>query len=459
MTNHSQPISPKASHPEKKGDSKMNGKSHGWSNTLDIPDREPAVPGPTMVSYMTCRLCDRPVHEIMVDLGAQPLANSYLTGDKVGEMEPTYPLAPAVCTDCHLVQLPPVVAPESIFRDYAYFSSYSGTILRNAERYAKETIDRLGLGTEDLVLEVASNDGYLLRFFKDQGVPVLGVEPAENVARVAVENGIRTCTEFFEAKTAEKIVADHGRADLIVANNVMAHVPDLHGFLAGFKTALADDGTISIEVPHIRRLIEKNQFDTIYHEHFSYFSLHTARAALARHDLRIHHVDEIAEHGGSLRIWACHKDSRRFESTGTVERILDDEKQNGLLSVQTYQNFGEKVEAHKRALLRFLIDARDAGKTVAAYGAPAKASTLLNFIGARSDLVSYTVDRSPHKQGKYIPGVRVPILPPEAVFEDRPDYLLVLPWNIRHEIVDQMSAIRDWGGKFVIPIPELEIVD
>lgn len=405
-----------------------------------------------------CRLCAAPLRHVLVDLGNQPLANSYLAAADLDHMEPTYPLVPRVCSQCFLVQLPEFASPAQIFSEYAYFSSYSDSALRHASTFAAEAQERLRLDSGSLVVEVASNDGYLLRFFRERGIGVLGIEPAQNVARAAAQAGIPTITEFFHAGTAGQLAAKGTRADLLVANNVLAHVPDLAGFVAGFKTLLAPHGALSVEFPHLLRLLEENQFDTIYHEHFSYFSLHTASVALARRGLRVFDVEEIPTHGGSLRVWAGHPDDATKRVHPRVQDLLDREAEAGLQSLGTYAAFGSRVAATKRSLLRFLIDSREAGAHVAAYGAPAKGNTLLNFCGVGTDLLDYTVDRSPHKQGRFLPGSRIPIHAPEKVAETRPDYLLILPWNLKQEIMAQMAGIRDWGCRFVVPVPETHVL-
>ena len=372
-------------------------------------------------------------------------------------MEPFYPLHAYVCGSCFLVQLAEFETPDRIFSDYAYFSSYADSWLRHCEVYAKEMVGRWNLGPDSLVVEVASNDGYLLQFFKQQGVPVLGVEPAANVAKVAMEKGIPTEVAFFgEAKGAE--LASRGNtADLIAANNVLAHVPDINDFVKGFKHALKPDGRITVEFPHLLQLMQNNQFDTIYHEHFSYLSLGFVSGLFEKHGLRVFDVDEVPTHGGSLRVHGCHHEDGSKQTSTAVLTLLERERDQGLASLETYRQFADKVVRTKCEVLDFFVSARRAGKRVAAYGAPAKGNTLLNYCGIGPAFIEFTVDRSPHKQGLFLPGTHIPIYSPDAIAESKPDYLFILPWNLRDEIVEQMAGIRAWGGKFVVPIPALEV--
>ncbi len=406
-----------------------------------------------------CRFCGAPLRETFVDLGASPLANSYLEPEHLRRPEPFYPLCVYVCGECFLVQLPEEERPEAIFTDYAYFSSYSESWLRHARTYAEAMVDRFGFGPEHRVIEVASNDGYLLRWFRDQGVPVLGIEPARNVAEAAETAGIPTLVRFFGTETARDLVAEGTRADLLVGNNVLAHVPDLNDFVEGLKVLLAPRGVLTMEFPHLLRLMDEDQFDTIYHEHYSYFSLLAVRKIFASHGLTLFDVEELPTHGGSLRIYARHDadDSRPVEER--VADLLAREEAAGLTSLDTYRSFTERVERVKRGLLHFLIQAKEEGKSVAGYGAPAKGNTLLNYCGIRSDFLDYTVDLSPHKQGRYLPGTRVPIFAPDRIRETRPDYVLILPWNLKEEIMTQMSDVRSWGGKFVVAIPEVRVFE
>jgi hypothetical protein len=382
-----------------------------------------------------------------------PLCESYVAPERLDAMEPFYPLHARICERCLLVQLPELVAPEAIFTEYAYFSSYSDSWVEHARRYAEDMIARLGLGAEDLVVEPASNDGYLLQHFVERGVPVLGVEPARNVARAAEERGVRTLTEFFGVDSARAIVAEHGRAALIPANNVLAQVPDVNDFVAGIAELLAPAGIATIEFPHLLRLIEENQFDTIYHEHFSYFSLHTAEPLLAAHGLRVVDIEELPTHGGSLRVFAA----RDGDASERVEALRALEREHGLDRIEGHDGFGPRVEALKHDLLEFLIGARRTGNQVAGYGAPGKGNTLLNYCGIRTDLLAYTVDRNPYKQGMHLPGTHIPIERPERLAETRPDFILILPWNLREEIVAQLAYARRWGARFVVPIPAVEV--
>jgi SAM-dependent methyltransferase len=404
-----------------------------------------------------CRSCGAPLRHTFLDLGLQPLANSFLTQEQVERgSEKRFPLHAHVCLECLLVQVDHAVPPEEIFSDYAYFSSYSETWLEHAARFAQAAQERIGLDEGSLVLEVASNDGYLLRNFVAAGVPVLGIEPAANVAEVALQAGIPTEVAFFGREVAERLAV---AADLIVANNVLAHVPDLEDFISGLARALKPEGVLSIEVPHLLRMIERTEFDTIYHEHFSYFSLLSARDALARRGLRVFHVEELETHGGSLRIWASHEGAAaRWPETAAVSRVVDDSLAAGLDTLDGYAGFSASVARVLGDLRTFLADARADGSRVAAYGAAAKGNTLLNAAEVTTDDVAYVVDRSPHKQGRFLPGSHLPVLEPGYVRRDRPAYLLVLPWNLKDEITAQMADVREWGCRFVIPVPRLELV-
>lgn len=410
-------------------------------------------------SALQCRSCGAGLHRTLVDLGEMPLANAYLTEAQVhAGVERSYPLHARVCDRCHLVQVDDVVPPTAIFSDYAYFSSYSDTWVEHARRYTKQVIDRLGLDGHSLVIEVASNDGYLLRHFVDAGVPVLGVEPAANVAEVARAAGIPTEVAFFGVDCARAIV-DRGQvADLIVANNVLAHVPDLDDFVRGLAVALHPEGVLTIEVPHLLRMLERAEFDTIYHEHHSYFSLLAAVEALERRGLRVFDVEELATHGGSLRMWVGHDSTCPFPTCEAVDVVLAAERRAGLDGPAVYDTFAERVDHARAALRRFLDMARAEHKTVAAYGAAAKGNTLLNSCGVTTDDVQYVVDRSPHKQGHYLPGSHLPIFEPDHVRREQPDYLLILPWNLRDEITEQMADVRNFGCRFVVTNPKLEVL-
>jgi 2-polyprenyl-3-methyl-5-hydroxy-6-metoxy-1,4-benzoquinol methylase len=387
-----------------------------------------------------------------------PLSNSYLDERQTQGMERFYPLHAYVCERCRLVQLLEYEAPEAIFGDYAYFSSYSQSWLDHARDYADYATRRFGYGPRSLVVEIASNDGYLLKNFQARGIPVLGVEPAANVAKVAQQAGIPTEVAFFGVQTAQRLAAQGRQADLLIGNNVLAHVPDLNDFVAGMKILLKRGGVITMEFPHLLRLMEQTQFDTIYHEHFSYLSFSTVVEIFAKHGLAMFDVQELPTHGGSLRIHARHADEAGAPAGANVAKVLGDEKAAGLYSLETYLAFPEKVKALKRDILSFLVEAKRAGKTIAGYGAPAKGNTLLNYCGVRGDFIDYTVDRSPHKQGKFLPGTHIPIHAPERIGETRPDYLFILPWNLKDEIMQQMAHVRSWGCRFVVPIPRVQVL-
>lgn len=404
-----------------------------------------------------CRFCGNTLKYTFVDLGISPLANSYPKPQDLQSMEPFYPLHVFICEVCYLVQLPQIQSPEDIFSDYAYFSSYSESWLNHAKEYTNLMIERFNFDSNSLVLEIASNDGYLLQYFKEKGMPVLGVEPAKNVAKVAQEAGIPTITKFFGVQTASELFTEGKLPDLMLGNNVLAHVPDLNDFVEGFKILLKPQGVITIEFPHLMRLIEENQFDTIYHEHFSYFSLITVKEVFAKHGLAIFDVQELPTHGGSLRIYACHAEDTSKPVTDRISDLLNREIDAGFTNLEFYQSFVERVKKTKRNVLDFLIKAKSQGKSIAGYGAPAKGNTLLNYSGIRTDFIDYTVDRSPHKQGCYLPGTHIPIYHPDKIRETKPDYLVILPWNLKDEIMDQMTHIRDWGGQFVTLIPEVRI--
>jgi SAM-dependent methyltransferase len=400
-----------------------------------------------------CRFCGSPLEHTFVDLGMSPIANSYLTADQLGQMEPFYPLRCLVCEECLLVQLQEYESPQQIFSDYAYFSSYSTSWVEHARGYVEMATERFDIGPESFVVELASNDGYLLQWFVERGVPVLGIEPAANVAEAARERGVRTLVKFFGRATAREVAA-MGQPDLLIGNNVLAHVPDLNDFVAGLKLLLAPGGTVTMEFPHLMRLIEENEWDTIYHEHFSYFSWITVTRVFAHHGLRLFDVDEIPTHGGSLRIYACHDDDARepSEATRDLERR---EREAGLDRVETYLGFGRRVREHKWKIVEFLVEQARAGKRVAAYGAPAKGNTLLNFCGVGTDLIEFTADLNPMKQGRYLPGTHIPIRDPGAIEQERPDLILILPWNLEREIAEQLDYVKGWGGRLAVPAPEV----
>lgn len=405
-----------------------------------------------------CRFCQTPLTHSFVDLGMSPLSNAFIKPENYHAMEPFYPLHAYVCGSCFLVQLEEFESPQHIFSDYVYFSSYSDSWLRHAQAYTELMVRRFGFNAKSQVIEIASNDGYLLRYFKERGIPVLGVEPAANVAQVARSAGIPTMTKFFGVETAKELLASGKQTDLLLGNNVLAHVPDINDFVAGMKLVLKPGGVVTMEFPHFLQLMANNQFDTIYHEHFSYLSFITAEKIFARHGLTLFDVEELPTHGGSLRIYAKHAENTKHAATVNVESLKQREKAAGIDDINTYTKFSENVRATKRHLLDFLIKVKREGKSVVGYGAPAKGNTLLNYCGIGTDFMDYTVDRSPHKQGLFLPGTRIPVFAPERIRETQPDYILILPWNIKEEVVEQMSYVRDWGGKFIIPIPRVEVM-
>ncbi len=407
----------------------------------------------------SCRFCSAPLQMTFADLGMQPPSNSYVKPDLANQMERFYPLHAFVCEACKLVQLEEFETPDEIFSDYLYFSSYSDSWLQHAKAYAQTMRARFGLGASSKVVEIASNDGYLLKWFVDMGVPVLGVEPAANVADVARKAGVPSDVAFFGEATAKRLHAEGHAADLMAANNVLAHVPDINDFVEGFRVLLKPRGVATFEFPHLLRLIEQNQFDTIYHEHFSYISFLTAERIFAEHDLVLYDVEELPTHGGSLRLYARHRANEALAVTDAVVRMRRRETDAGLDNLDVYAKFAAKVVETKCAVLDFFIRARREGKRVAGYGAPAKGNTLLNYCGAGAEFLAFTVDRSPHKQGLLLPGSHIPVLSPQAIFDAKPDYVFILPWNLRDEVMEQMAGVRAWGGKFVVPIPELRIID
>ena len=406
-----------------------------------------------------CRFCGAPLSHSFVDLGMSPLCQTHIEPEQLNQMEPFYPLHAYVCDQCFLVQLDEYVTPDDIFSDYAYFSSYSDSWVEHARKYAQEMTERFGFNKDSLVTEIASNDGYLLQHFVAMGTPVLGVEPAANVAKVAVEKGVPTTVQFFGAESAASIKDEFGAADLLLGNNVLAHVPDINDFVSGMKILLKPGGVITMEFPHLYRLMESNQFDTIYHEHFSYLSFMTVEKVFAHHGITLFDVEELKSHGGSIRIFGRHSEDDSKPVGDRVNTLRQRELDEGFATLQKYRDFEENVKETKRKLLEFLIRVKREGKSVVGYGAPGKGNTLLNYCGIRQDFIDYTVDRSPHKQGRYTPGMRIPILAPEKIRETRPDYVLILPWNLQKEIVEQMAYVREWGGKFVVPIPEVKVLD
>jgi SAM-dependent methyltransferase len=409
------------------------------------------------MSGPTCLYCDTELKHTFADLGMSPLANSFLTEEQTQQMEPFYPLHARVCHECFLVQLEIFETPENIFSDYAYFSSYSQTWLEHAREYVDEVTERFDLGENSLVVEVACNDGYLLQYFLPKKVPILGIEPAKNVAKVAKEKGIPTITEFFGESLARELVEQGKSADLINGTNVLAQVPDINDFAAGFNILLKPEGVLTLEFPHLLRLADENQFDTIYHEHFFYFSLLAIEKIFGSHGLRVFDVHQLPTFGGSLRVFFCHESSGRSEEPGvdTVRRL---EADAGYHELSTYQTFDDAVRRTKRNILEFLVAAKNEGKSIVAYGAPAKGNTLLNYCGTGNDFFDYAVDKSPHKQNCYLPGIHIPVFDPERIRETKPDYVVILVWNIKKEIIEQFPDIGDWGGRFVVLIPEVEIV-
>jgi hypothetical protein len=409
------------------------------------------------MTVTSCRFCAAPVDAVFADLGMSPLANSYLPPERANSMEAFYPLRALVCASCFLVQLEEFETPEQIFSDYAYFSSYSSSWLDHSRRYAERMTERLGLGPDSHVVEIASNDGYLLQFFHDRQIPVLGIEPAANVAKVALQKGIPTLVEFFGRETASSL-AQESAADLLLGNNVLAHVPDLNDFVGGMKILLKQGGVITMEFPHLMRLVEGNQWDTIYHEHFSYFSFLTVSRVFQAHGLRLFDVEELPTHGGSLRIYGCHEEDAAKVESDAARELAERERAAGYEQLETYLGYGKRVEADKRQILSFLIGLKQQGLSVVGYGAPAKGNTLLNYCGVGPDFIDYTCDLNPHKQGHFLPGSHIPIRSPEAIREEQPDVVLILPWNLKDEIMQQLSFIREWGGQFAARTPELTLL-
>ena len=405
----------------------------------------------------SCRFCGAALDVVFADLGMSPLANSYVPPERANAMEPFYPLRALVCRECFLVQLEEFESAEAIFSDYAYFSSYSSTWLEHSRRYVEQMIDRFGLDGASHVVELASNDGYLLQYFVERGIDVLGIEPAANVAEVAVAKGVPTLVEFFGVQTARPL-AEERRADLLLGNNVLAHVPDLNDFVAGMKVLLAERGVVTMEFPHLLRLIEENQYDTIYHEHFSYFSFLTVRQVFEAHGMRLFDVEELDTHGGSLRIYGRHAEDETKPETDRARELLARERAAALDDIETYRSYARRVEADKRDTLEFLIGLKREGRSIVGYGAPAKGNTLLNYCGIGTDFLDYTVDLNPHKQGHLLPGSHIPIRAVETLRETRPDVVLILPWNLRDEIVEQHAYIREWGGRFAARVPELRLL-
>ena len=404
-----------------------------------------------------CRFCKTPLRHTFVDLGMSPLCESYVDREHLNHMEAFYPLHVYVCETCFLVQLDEFVSPDNIFSEYAYFSSFSDSWLQHAKNYTDMIVERLNLDENSHVIELASNDGYLLQNFVKKGIPVLGIDPAANIAKAAIEKGVPTLVRFFGREVARELAADNKQADLLLGNNVLAHVPDINDFVGGMKILLKPDGVITMEFPHLMRLMEENQFDTIYHEHFSYLSFISVEKVFAAHELTLFDVEELPTHGGSLRIYARHAADSTKPISARVVELKEREERAGFADLKTYTSFTEQVENTKRKLLEFLIKTKGQGKSIAGYGAPGKGNTLLNYCGIRTDFLDYTVDRNPYKQGKFLPGTHIPIYHPDKIKETKPDYVLILPWNFKDEIMQQIAYIRDWGGQFVVPIPEVKV--
>ena len=411
-----------------------------------------------MILELSCRFCNEPLTNIFVDLGISPLSNAFLKKEMLDNSEKKYPLCAYVCDNCFLVQLSEFEKPENIFEEYAYFSSFSSTWIQHVQNYVNMMIKKFVFDEKNLVIEIASNDGYLLQFFKEKNIPILGIEPAVNVAKVAKDKGIPTLIKFFSTNTANELRREGKNADLIIGNNVLAHVPNLNDFVKGLKILLKPTGIITLEFPHLLQLIQKNQFDTIYHEHFSYFSLVTARKIFSFHELTIFDVEEIPTHGGSLRIYVKHSEYDDISINERVSILLEKEKQYGLENISTYTNFIKNVDAVKKKLHEFFNGARDSGKKIVCYGAAAKGNTLLNYCNIGNNFIDYVVDQNPYKQGLFLPGTHIPIKNPDEIQKTKPDYVVIIPWNLKDEIMEQMKYIRDWGGKFMIPVPEVSIL-
>jgi len=417
----------------------------------------PSLETQQLAAAKACRFCGTGLRRTFVDLGLSPLCETYPSAADLNRGEMYYPLHVYVCEKCWLVQLEEYETPEQIFSDYAYFASFSDSWLKHCERYCEAMRARFGLGKESLVVEVASNDGYLLQYLVKHNVPVLGIEPAANVAKVAVEKGIPTLVRFFGTQLAKGLAAEGRCADLVLGNNVLAQVPDLNDFVEGLKIMLKPEGVLTLEFPHLLQLIQLNEFDTIYHEHFSYFSLLTTIKIMEAHGMKVFDVEELKSHGGSLRVYACRAESKTHPVEPNVSKVLADEARAGLDRVDGYETFALQVKETKFALVDFLLTAAKQGKKVAGYGAPGKSATLLHYCGIKKDLIEYTVDRSPYKQGRFLPGSRIPIYDPDRIRQTKPDYVVILPWNLKDEIMQQLQFIREWGGKFVVPIPKAAV--
>jgi 2-polyprenyl-3-methyl-5-hydroxy-6-metoxy-1,4-benzoquinol methylase len=406
-----------------------------------------------------CRFCNTLLEQVVVDLGETPLANSFLSKKMLNEKEEFFPLKVLVCKKCHLVQLEEVETPQNIFTNYAYFSSYSKSFLDHAKNYVSMMIDRFHIDNDNFVVEIASNDGYLLQFFKEKNIPLLGIEPAENIARIAKEKEINTINEFFGKELAEKLIKKHKKADLIICNNVIAHVPKINDFVSGLKILMSENGIITIEFPHLMELVDHNQWDTIYHEHFSYFSFFVMQKILEKNQLKIFDVEKIPTHGGSLRVFCTHSENKIIKIQESVHNLLKLEKEKGMMEVSYYQNFSKKIIDVINQFTEFCDNVKNEGKTIVGYGAPAKANTFLNCCRIKQDIFEYVVDLSPHKQGLYLPGSHIHIKSPDEIKKSKPDYVVIFPWNLKEEIMSQIQYIKNWGGKFVIPIPKLQIIE
>jgi SAM-dependent methyltransferase len=407
----------------------------------------------------SCRFCGASLRRTFIDLGMSPLCETFPSAEDLNGAESYFPLHVFVCEECLLVQLQEYQSPQKIFTEYAYFSSYSDTWLKHSKKYCLEMKERLGLDSDSFVIEAASNDGYLLQYFVELGVPVLGIEPAANVARAALQKGVPTSVNFLDTPLAEQLASEGRQADLVLGNNVLAQVPDLNGFVESLRILLKPRGVLTLEFPHLLRLIEHNEFDTIYHEHFSYFSLHTTVRILRAHGLRVFDVEELRTHGGSLRVFACLETEDAYSQRPSLEKVLRDEQAAGLATIDGYGDFRDRVQQTKWKLMEFLITARRRGKTIAGYGAPGKSATLLHYCGIGRDLLDFTVDRNPYKQGRFLPGTHIPIYHPDKLALCKPDYVLILPWNLKDEILNQLSYIGAWEGRFVVPIPEVASFD
>jgi hypothetical protein len=428
------------------------------SNRVNEVNQDRPISSGAALRQPHCRLCQAALTTTFVDLGMSPLCESYLTAEQIDQMEPYYPLHVRVCDSCFLVQLQEYVKPEHIFTEYAYFSSYSTFWVEQARQFCEMITSRLGLNSNSQVFEIASNDGYLLQHFLPLGIPVTGIEPAENIAKVARQKNIPTLVEFFGSQLAQRLRSKGRQADLIIGNNVLAQVPDLNDFTAGIALLLAPRGVATLEFPHLERLIEENQFDTIYHEHFSYFSLITIDRLARKHGLTLIDVEQIPTHGGSLRVYLSHAEAAR-QISPRVGNLLDHERAIGFETVESYTRFSKKVHQTKRQLVSFLVKCKEQGARLCGYGAPGKGNTLLNYCGIGTDFLDFTVDRNPYKHGRFTPGMHIPIYPVSAIDEARPDYLLILPWNLKSEIIAQMRHVSSWGCKFVVPIPDVEVID